>query len=131
MSLINCLLIIISKLLIQSLKKKSERVLPKGHIEPDEKTEETAVREVREEAGIWARIIDKNQFFDMEFTKDDKKIKARIYLMEFLEKRKKFKKTEEIRETEWLTLEEASTKATYKETKELLEYFKTNGTERL
>jgi len=34
-------------------------VLPKGHIEPNESPEETALRELREEAGIVGKIVDK------------------------------------------------------------------------
>ena len=33
-------------------------VLPKGHIEPGETPEQTAVREVLEEAGVTARIVE-------------------------------------------------------------------------
>ncbi|HEV7642464.1 MAG TPA: NUDIX domain-containing protein [Pyrinomonadaceae bacterium] len=43
-------------LLVQASKKPNEWVLPKGHIEMIENTRETAVREVYEETGIWARV---------------------------------------------------------------------------
>ena len=45
-------------LLVSSRVDKSIWVLPKGHIEPGESSDETAVREVFEEAGVTARIIE-------------------------------------------------------------------------
>jgi 8-oxo-dGTP pyrophosphatase MutT (NUDIX family) len=45
-------------LLVSSRYDKSIWVLPKGHIEPGESTDETAVREVFEEAGVKARIVE-------------------------------------------------------------------------
>ncbi len=44
-------------LLVQATSKPSEWVLPKGHIEPGERKRETAVREVFEETGVWARVV--------------------------------------------------------------------------
>jgi 8-oxo-dGTP pyrophosphatase MutT (NUDIX family) len=45
-------------LLVSSRYDKSIWVLPKGHIEPGESSDETAVREVFEEAGVKARIVE-------------------------------------------------------------------------
>jgi len=45
-------------LLVSSRFDKSIWVLPKGHIEPGESSDETAVREVFEEAGVTARIVE-------------------------------------------------------------------------
>ena len=45
-------------LLVSSRFDKSIWVLPKGHIEPGESSDETAVREVFEEAGVTARVIE-------------------------------------------------------------------------
>ena len=45
-------------LLVSSKYDKSIWVLPKGHIEPGESSDETAVREVFEEAGVTARIVE-------------------------------------------------------------------------
>src|SRR5262249_41445497 len=43
-------------LLVQASKDRTQWVLPKGHIEPGEEPRETAVREVKEETGHWARV---------------------------------------------------------------------------
>lgn len=45
-------------LLVSSRYDKSIWVLPKGHIEDGETTDETAVREVFEEAGVTARVVE-------------------------------------------------------------------------
>jgi 8-oxo-dGTP pyrophosphatase MutT (NUDIX family) len=55
-------------------------VLPKGHIEPGEKLERTAVREVLEEAGVWARIHDEMEILPF----DEDSIRVQIFVMEFL-----------------------------------------------
>jgi len=45
--------------LIISSSDGAHWVLPKGHIEPNESTEEAALRELKEEAGIVGEIVDK------------------------------------------------------------------------
>src|SRR5262249_3819711 len=45
----------IEYLLVEAKSKPNEWVLPKGHIEEGEDHRETAVREVYEESGVWAR----------------------------------------------------------------------------
>lgn len=47
----------IEYLVVQASQDKSQWVLPKGHIEPGEDPRETAVREVKEETGYWARVV--------------------------------------------------------------------------
>ncbi|MDH4063963.1 MAG: NUDIX domain-containing protein [Acidobacteriota bacterium] len=42
-------------LLVEAKKNPDEWVLPKGHVEPGEHPRVTAVREVHEETGVWAR----------------------------------------------------------------------------
>jgi 8-oxo-dGTP pyrophosphatase MutT (NUDIX family) len=45
--------------LVISSSNGSDRVLPKGHIEPNETAENAALRELREEAGITGEIVAK------------------------------------------------------------------------
>jgi 8-oxo-dGTP pyrophosphatase MutT (NUDIX family) len=117
-------------LLVQASKDRSQWVLPKGHIEPGEDTRATAVREVLEETGTWARVIlpiDEVRFGDGaggSFT--------RFYLMESVEevtrgrgKRRRPLWAEE-RRHDWLMLSEAKQKTQqFKETQELLEQAET------
>jgi 8-oxo-dGTP pyrophosphatase MutT (NUDIX family) len=48
---------VVEYLLVSPSKGGEERVLPKGHIEPGEEQSETALREVKEEAGVVAELI--------------------------------------------------------------------------
>lgn len=89
-------------LLVQATDDRKKWVLPKGHIKPGERLEETAVREVREESGVWAVI--KGPLGESSYIFKDKTIKAQFYLMEAVkQERSKDRK----REHAWLTLEEA------------------------
>jgi 8-oxo-dGTP pyrophosphatase MutT (NUDIX family) len=44
-------------LLVRARRNPAEWIFPKGHIEPGETPAEAAVREVREEAGVRARVL--------------------------------------------------------------------------
>ena len=44
-------------LLVEATDDPAQWVLPKGHVEEGEQHRETAVREVHEETGVWARIV--------------------------------------------------------------------------
>jgi len=102
-------------LLVQAKKNPQEWVLPKGHIEAGEPMPETAVREVREETGVWARIID--QLDDKSFTLNGEDVRVRFYLMEF---QREEEPEEPGRDHLWLPLESAVSKATHEQSKELL-----------
>ena len=83
-------------LLVTAKNQDKDWVLPKGHIESGESPRETAVREVLEESGVRARVIEKLgrlefdgrrgwirvDFFLMEFTGDgsgvDRRTKPRV-----------------------------------------------------
>ena len=66
-------------LLVEASDNPSELVLPKGHIEPQEDPRLTAVREVHEETGVWARIV--CDLDDVSYSVNGKVITARIYAM--------------------------------------------------
>lgn len=69
-------------LLVESGKEPGEWVLPKGHVEPGESHAEAAVREVLEEAGVWARVHDR--LGDIEYELDGRMVDVRYFIMEWL-----------------------------------------------
>ena len=103
-------------LLVRSTSPEKEWVLPKGHIEPGESGRETAVREVREETGVWARV--KSELGTQSFVARGQRVVARSYLMEAIGSGKPKDKG---REHAWLPLERAIESAKYPEIRELLE----------
>lgn len=117
-------------LLVKSSRSADEWVLPKGHIESYESVKEAAVREVREEAQVWARVT--GDLAVELISVDDEIIKVKFYLMEMLKDdhilnsgfwgwlRVFRKQPKEQRDTVWLTFDKAYEKATYDETKLLL-----------
>lgn len=101
-------------LLVQAKNTPQEWVLPKGHIKPGERMQETAVREVREETGVWARV--KKEVKNVSLSLKGELIVIQFYLMEAVEQGK----ATEGREHAWLPLDEALVRATHQESKELL-----------
>jgi 8-oxo-dGTP pyrophosphatase MutT (NUDIX family) len=111
-------------LLVEAEKDRTQLVLPKGHIEPGESLRVTAVREVREETGYWARVLEKI---------DDKHLGDAFvcfYLMEVAEavksedERKHWppdsRQSEWLSPPEWASRSEVHKKPLYDETKDLL-----------
>jgi len=103
-------------LLVESNDVCIEWVLPKGKIEANEELRETAVREVHEESGVWARIV--CDLGRLSYSANGNDVRAHIFLMKqagcgF--------RTEYTRKIKWLKLEEAKRKATHLRTRELLE----------
>ncbi len=66
-------------LLVEASDNPLELVLPTGDIEPQEDSRQTAVREVHEETGVWARIVGEPE--DVSLSVNGKEIKARTYTM--------------------------------------------------
>ena len=111
-------------LLVEATKNPNQWVLPKGHIDEPENPYETAVREVLEETGVWARIIDQGRdksrakLADVSYLVDEDPVIVRFYLMQVVGRgRRKDPK----RQHEWLPLQEAIAKATHDEAKKLLQ----------
>jgi ADP-ribose pyrophosphatase YjhB (NUDIX family) len=70
-------------LLVTAKNQNDEWVLPKGHIEEGESAADTAVREVLEESGVKARVVER--LGRLEFEGRRGWIRADFFLMEFLE----------------------------------------------
>jgi 8-oxo-dGTP pyrophosphatase MutT (NUDIX family) len=102
-------------LLVQASRAPNEWVLPKGHIEPGETMQETAVREVREETGVWARMGPRLE--PIQYIVDDEAVTVQFYLMRSVEEGKASEK----REHQWFQLAEALQKASHSQTRELLQ----------
>lgn len=95
--------------------------LPKGHIEKGETEEQAALREVFEETGVAARIIEKvgDTEFLMNVDGKESTLKTIAYfLMEY--KSGKFYENSEIENLLWLEFNEAREKLTYVDDKEIL-----------
>ncbi len=90
-------------------------IFPKGHIDPGEDSGTTAMREVREETGVLARLIclaGKD-----EFKAGNEKVIAKYYLMEYFSE----VEPEESRRIGWFDFDEALTLLTHSENKYLLQ----------
>jgi 8-oxo-dGTP pyrophosphatase MutT (NUDIX family) len=70
-------------LVVTARRKPQEWVLPKGHIEHDETPEHAAVREVYEESGVSAAIVDPLEDVRIHVAGEDQVI--RYFLMRALE----------------------------------------------
>jgi len=103
-------------LLVEAKDDPHQWVLPKGHIEEAENPRETAVREVHEETGVWARIFaDLNH---VSYSIDGTVITVQFFLME---KAGRGTRSDVNREHLWLPLSEAIVKASHPETEGLLQ----------
>ena len=100
-------------LLVRARSDQVEWVLPKGHVERGESPKSAAVREVREEAGVWAAIRGKLDLVTLPLRRP---ITVQFYLMEALEEGE----GEEDRGQEWLSYDGAVAQATHPQSKELL-----------
>jgi 8-oxo-dGTP pyrophosphatase MutT (NUDIX family) len=104
-------------MLVQASRDRSQWVLPKGHIEPGEAPRATAVREVQEESGHWARIV--RWLEDAPLTTELDAPVVRWFLMELAEETVEW--PPENRQRVWLHVEDAKVKASFPESRRLLE----------
>jgi ADP-ribose pyrophosphatase YjhB (NUDIX family) len=103
-------------LLVESKNDPDQWVLPKGHVEEDEQHRETAVREVREETGVWARIV--QDLGNVSYTVNGSVVSAHFFLMRAIGRGLRKEKD---RRHKWLELQEAGVRANHMETRELLQ----------
>lgn len=102
-------------LLVQASRAPGEWVLPKGHIESGEPPAETAVREVREETGVWAQI--RGELGEISFTVGQEHVTVAFYLMQHVEDGCP---SDRGRVSVWLALDAAIDRATHRESQRLL-----------
>ncbi|RDK07364.1 hypothetical protein DN412_26630 [Cupriavidus lacunae] len=103
-------------LLVEATNDPTQWVPPKGHVEEGEQHRETAVREVYEETGVWARIV--TDLGDATWLVDGSTVTTRFFLMRAIGSGLRQDKD---RRHEWLSLPEAVAKASHIETRELLQ----------
>ena len=101
--------------LLVTARQSESWVLPKGHIEDGESPGETAVREVREESGIEAKVI--SELGRLEFDGRRGWIRADFFLMEFL---RESNPSTEGRSLAWLTLPEIRRVLTFEDARTLI-----------
>ena len=102
-------------LLIRAKKTPQDWVFPKGHIEPGESSEQTAVRETREEAGVEAKVV-LNLSPPLIFPSGKTIVRVRYYLLEAVGETT----PQEQREKQWLSPAQAIEQLTHPEAKQLL-----------
>lgn len=94
--------------------------LPKGHIEEKEKSAETARREVKEETGVEAKVIEKigdtKYFFVLKGTRIFKVVS--FFLMKF-EKQGEIIHKNEVDDVKFLPFDEAVKTLTYKDDRQI------------
>jgi 8-oxo-dGTP pyrophosphatase MutT (NUDIX family) len=103
-------------LLVEASDDPSQWVLPKGHIESTENPMETAVREVHEETGVWARIV--GELRDVSYSDRGSVITVQIFGMQAVGHGRR---RDRHRRHRWLLLPQALTLASHIETRELLQ----------
>ena len=101
-------------LLVSSRFNKSIWVLPKGHIESGESSDQTAVREVFEEAGVTARVVE-FLLTSQQFVRGAAQ-QVEYYLLERLAE----EKASEGRKIAWLVGDEAIRRLTFDEHRAVL-----------
>jgi 8-oxo-dGTP pyrophosphatase MutT (NUDIX family) len=109
-------------LLVRASKPPFDWVLPKGHIEAGETPEETARREVCEEAGVDAVVV--APIADVAFPYRSTEVRVRYFLMES----KGEAPALEQREIRWCSLAEAERLLNFENAREVLRRVGRHGT---
>lgn len=101
-------------LVVQSSRNPAEWVLPKGHIEAGETPEQTAVREVREEAGVVAQPLER--LGDTAFAGPRGEVRTAFFLMRF----QRAVPADEERKVAWLPSDRAVARLSYDDQRRLI-----------
>lgn len=95
--------------------------LPKGHVDPGENAEQAARREVREEAGVEADLVEKLGDVRYFYQRDGQRIfkMVRFFLFSYREGDLE-DHDDEVEEARWMPLEEAARALSYKGEREMV-----------
>src|ERR1700679_33790 len=95
--------------------------LPKGHPDGDETPEQAAAREIAEETGVTARLIDLLGDVEYRYERKGRRVHkvVRFFLFEY-ERGDLGDHDHEIEEAEWLPLPDAATRLTYEGEREMV-----------
>jgi 8-oxo-dGTP pyrophosphatase MutT (NUDIX family) len=95
--------------------------LPKGHPDGDETAEQAATREVREETGIDAELIDKLGEVEYQYERKGRRITKRVAFFLFRYRGGDVADhDQEIREARWMPIEQAAQALTYQGDREMV-----------
>ena len=112
-------------IVVVPVKRDAQRrrvlVLPKGHLDPGETDEAAAVREVAEETGVVAELIDKLGDVEYSYERRGRRRNKRVafYLFEYRSGSVE-DHDHEIEEARWIPLTEAIRDLTYKGEREIV-----------
>ena len=103
------------------VKEGTVLALPKGHIEPGESGAETAIREVREEAGIDSRLVEKIDDIRYWYTRGGTRVLKVVsfYLLAYRSGSVRDYQREEVDGAEWIPLEDAPRLLAYRGEKDM------------
>jgi 8-oxo-dGTP pyrophosphatase MutT (NUDIX family) len=103
------------------LKGGTVLALPKGHIEPGESGAEAAVREVREETGVQGRLVEKLDDIKYWYSRDGARVLKVVsfFLLAYSSGSVRNHQPEEVEAAEWVPLEEAPARLSYRGEKEM------------
>lgn len=104
-------------LVITAKNNNKDKVLPKGHIEPNETADVAAIRELKEETGLTG-AIEKVLACTPPFRVKDEQVIVQYFLVYVADATAE--KTDENRLMDWLPIDEAIDMLTYKEAKAIL-----------
>lgn len=95
--------------------------LPKGHVEPGERIEETAVREVGEETGIAGEVLAQLGVIDFWFTADGARVHKTVHHFLLLRSGGELSDADmEVTEVAWVPLSEVGARLAYADERRLV-----------
>ena len=96
--------------------------LPKGHIDPGESAAQAAAREVREEAGIEGELVEKLGDIRYWYSRDRQRVMKVVSFFLFRYRSGSVRDHDhEVDSAEWVPLEDATRRLTYKGEREMAE----------